>query len=130
MLSSLSVKSSLGNEPVSQCVHVVHVIGSVVDLLQEVFQLLDENALLESLKKNKMITTNVMVHLKNKNTYPGNESNISGAFIIIFANLSNKMQMFWLVITSLGYRAAKRHGIYERNAGDFIGSDGSADSFV
>lgn len=36
-------------EPLSQRVHVVHVVGSVVNLLQEVFQLLDENALLEPL---------------------------------------------------------------------------------
>lgn len=33
--------------PVSECVHVVHVVGSVVNLLQEVLQLLDEDALLE-----------------------------------------------------------------------------------
>lgn len=37
-------------EPLSQRVHVVHVVGSVVNLLQEVFQLLDENALLEPLQ--------------------------------------------------------------------------------
>lgn len=39
----------LGDEPVSERVHVVHVVGSVVNLLQEVFQLLDENAFLEPL---------------------------------------------------------------------------------
>lgn len=38
-----------GNEPLSERVHVVHAVGSVVNLLQEVFQLLDENALLEPL---------------------------------------------------------------------------------
>ncbi len=38
-----------GNEPVSERVHVMHVIRSVVDLFEEVFQLLDENALLEPL---------------------------------------------------------------------------------
>lgn len=36
-----------GNGLVSERVHVVHVKGSAVDLLQEVFELLDENALLE-----------------------------------------------------------------------------------
>lgn len=36
-----------GNEPVSERAHVVHAVGSVVNLLQEVFQLLDENALFE-----------------------------------------------------------------------------------
>lgn len=33
--------------PVSERVHMVHVVGSVVNLLQEVLQLLDEDALLE-----------------------------------------------------------------------------------
>lgn len=33
--------------PVSERVHVVHVGGSAVNLLQEVLQLLDEDALLE-----------------------------------------------------------------------------------
>lgn len=32
---------------VSECVHVVHVGGSAVNLLQEVLQLLDEDALLK-----------------------------------------------------------------------------------
>lgn len=36
-------------EAISERVHVVHVVGSVVDLLQEVLQLLDEDALLEPL---------------------------------------------------------------------------------
>lgn len=39
-----------GNEPVSERAHVVHAVGSVVNLLQEVFQLLDENALFEPWK--------------------------------------------------------------------------------
>lgn len=36
-----------GNKPVSECPYVVHAVGSVVNLLQEVFQLLDEDALFE-----------------------------------------------------------------------------------
>lgn len=36
-------------EAISERVHVVHVVGSVVDLLQEVLQLLDEDAFLEPL---------------------------------------------------------------------------------
>lgn len=38
-----------GNEPVSERVHEVHAVRSVVDLFQEVLKLLDENALLEPL---------------------------------------------------------------------------------
>lgn len=37
------------NGLLSERVHVVHVVGSVVNLLQEVLQLLDEDALLEPL---------------------------------------------------------------------------------
>lgn len=55
---SLSVKFSLGVNPASERVHVVHGIGSVVDFFKEVFQLLNKNALLEPLDKTKM-TTNV-----------------------------------------------------------------------
>lgn len=40
-----------GNEPVSERAHMVHAVGSVVNLLQEVFQLLDENALFEPWKE-------------------------------------------------------------------------------
>lgn len=40
-----------GNKPVSERAHVVHAVGSVVNLLQEVFQLLDENALFEPLEQ-------------------------------------------------------------------------------
>lgn len=36
-------------EAISERVHVVHVVGSVVNLLQEVLQLLDEDAFLEPL---------------------------------------------------------------------------------
>lgn len=44
-----SFQVQFGNEPLSERVHVVHAVGSVVNLLQEVFQLLDENTLLEPL---------------------------------------------------------------------------------
>lgn len=44
-----SCQVQFGNEPLSERVHVVHAVGSVVNLLQEVFQLLDENTLLEPL---------------------------------------------------------------------------------
>lgn len=44
--SGLIVKS-VWLEPVSEHLHVVHGVGSVVDFLQEVFQLLDENPLLK-----------------------------------------------------------------------------------
>lgn len=48
-----------GNEPVSKRAHVVHAVGSVVNLLQEVFQLLYENALFEPLqqKEGKELTS-------------------------------------------------------------------------
>ena len=46
---------SFGNESVSECVHMVHVHGSGVDLFQEVLQLLDENALLEPEVRNKRL---------------------------------------------------------------------------
>lgn len=41
--------SVLVNGLLSERVHMVHVVGSVVNLLQEVLQLLDEDALLEPL---------------------------------------------------------------------------------
>lgn len=51
MVSRGMWRVQFGNEWVSECVHMVHVIGSVVDLFQEVLQLLDENALLEPLRR-------------------------------------------------------------------------------
>lgn len=46
-----------GNEPVSERAHMVHAVGSVVNLLQEVFQLLDENALFEPWKEGNKQTS-------------------------------------------------------------------------
>lgn len=46
-------KVHFGNKPVSERAHMVHAVGSVVNLLQKVFQLLDENALLEPLRWNR-----------------------------------------------------------------------------
>lgn len=40
---------------------MVHVIGSVMDLFKEVFQLLDENALLKPLQGTNIEKTNVVV---------------------------------------------------------------------
>lgn len=45
------VRSTLAIKPVSERPHVVHAVGSVVNLLQEVFQLLDEDALFEPWKR-------------------------------------------------------------------------------
>lgn len=62
---------------------MVHVIGSIVDLFQEVFQLLNENALLEPLQ-----TTN------NKFLNNVKKVNILAVFIITFLYLGHKTQMF------------------------------------
>lgn len=62
---------------------MVHVIGSVVDLFEEVFQLLDENTLLEPLQgtndKNKCYGL-YSVAMKSV------KSNILCVFIIVFSN--------------------------------------------
>lgn len=75
--------------PISERVHVVHVVGSVVDLLQEVLQLLDEDALLEPLCRESQQMSNAC------RLFSPPRSRLSVRGLRLWLYLAASLMMFW-----------------------------------